>query len=492
MTAVLALAVLVATGVSVWGVLRLADRVDAAAAEHSRLRAVHELSLVVLQAREATRPTDAGAAGQALTSMHRVQLGMERWGEPLSGQATAALTELIDQLRASRAAMEDGDESAAWQSFGAFNAALNKLTRETVGAREAIERLEGEAEEEAAWVTRMAVMTTAGVLLLLVATLVGVRRSLLGPIDGLVAGVRRVALGRFDERVEARGPPELASVAEQFNEMAGRLELLYADMASQVRERSEALARAERLASVGYLAAGVAHEINNPLAIMTSEAELVLRREGIGDDSRQVLGVIVEEAYRCKRITEQLLDLTRPAPGQAERIDLDGLLERVAEEAGRLEQARDRSLRVKGSGLVAVSQRPLLKQVLLNLTVNALEATAAGSGRVSLTAERCVERDGVRVIVADNGVGLEPEVLQRVFEPFFTMRGGHRSGMPGRAEGLGLGLTISHAIVAGLGGRLVAESDGPGRGSRFVVELRQAVEDGEGPRVRLNVEAGRG
>ncbi|HEV3467828.1 MAG TPA: ATP-binding protein [Pyrinomonadaceae bacterium] len=229
-------------------------------------------------------------------------------------------------------------------------------------------------------------------------------------------------------------------------------------------EVQEQLARSRRLATIGQLAAGVAHEINNPLAAITTCAEATLRDlRGRPETARLAaeaqwdyyLEEIVRQALRCKEITRGLLDLARQRRARREPVDLNALVEQTA----RLFEQRGRGVRFDvqldpSVGEVATDEA-MVRQVLDNLMSNALDAVPEG-GRVGVTSR--LEGGRVRVEISDDGPGIPPETLARVFDPFFTTKD------PGR--GSGLGLAISLTLAEAMGGALTAESK-PGAGSRF-------------------------
>jgi signal transduction histidine kinase len=280
---------------------------------------------------------------------------------------------------------------------------------------------------------------------------------------------------------------EFARLAADFNRMADQLDGFYKDLEQKVAAKSKELIRSERLASVGYLAAGVAHEINNPLGIISGYAEYALADLKTGNPAAaaevdNTLKIIRDEAFRCKDITAKLLSLARQGETKRQRVNLADVAENVVSVVGGLRDFKDRRITVRAETrelLTVDGVEGEIKQVLMNLLINALEATAdsEGSGEVHVTVTRGDDphgRPAVTLAVSDNGRGMPPEILEHVFEPFFTDRP-RREDAPPR-PGTGLGLSITHAIVQSHHGRISAHSEGPGQGSRFVVELPAARE----------------
>ena len=294
------------------------------------------------------------------------------------------------------------------------------------------------------------------------------------PLPILIEGSRFVAAGQFSYRIHLRSGDEMAELAEALNSMTQRFQDIRDDLDRQVRERTRQMVRSERLASVGFLAAGVAHEINNPLASIAMCAESLEGRlveqalDGGAPDplTRKYLQMIQSEAFRCKEITEKLLDFSRTGSVKRQTADLGEIVAGVIEivrHLGKYQQKKidfDRAERV----LAAVNPQEI-KQVVLNLMTNALDCVADGGGvvRIGVT-----ERDGFGVLTfSDNGCGMPADVLEHVFEPFFTRRT--------VGQGTGLGLSITHRIIADHGGEIEAASDGPGRGATFRVRLPLAA-----------------
>lgn len=242
---------------------------------------------------------------------------------------------------------------------------------------------------------------------------------------------------------------------------------LLADEKRAVRAAREDLARSERLALVGRLAAGVAHEVGNPLTAVIAYAAILrerLARLDGAQDSRDLADRIEREAGRVDRILRDLLDLARPHEVRLEVLDLARMLERAR-------SVLEPQPRWKDAGCALVAQLPgalpgvlgeehYVVQVLVNLLLNAAQA---GARTVRVGAR---ELDGqVLLEIADDGRGIPPEALPRLFEPFFT------SAAPG--EGTGLGLALCHATMTRLGGTIEARA-GVAPGAVFELRFRRA------------------
>jgi two-component system, NtrC family, sensor kinase len=324
----------------------------------------------------------------------------------------------------------------------------------------------------------------AGAVAALMLSVVQYRLVML-PLRRLRQGVRRVAEAQFSQKLDPSNmgaSPEFLDLALEFNRMAGELDDFYRRLEEQVRAKSRELVQSERLASVGFLAAGVAHEINNPLNIISGYAELTTRQLAPGRgppgeeavaQARERLRIIRDEAFRCKDITEKLLSLARSGSEGRETLDLALVARDVALMTRGLKNYRDRRLTLNldsGRPLQVQANLTEMKQVLLNLTINALESVPVAGGEVCIEGRQ--SDAWVELSVKDNGLGMSPEVLRHVFEPFFTVRrGGDRSAASVGERGTGLGLSITHAIIESHGGTIRAQSDGPGRGARFTIAL---------------------
>jgi signal transduction histidine kinase len=270
---------------------------------------------------------------------------------------------------------------------------------------------------------------------------------------------------------------EMAELAGALNAMTERFQQIRDDLDRQVKQRTKEVVRSEQLASVGYLAAGVAHEINNPLASIAWSAEAlesrlheILYQETPLDEQdhadqldvlRRYLRRIQDEAFRCKGITEKLLDFSRIGDVERQPANLVQLVQDVIDMVKHLGRYRNKQIEFDSREAVVAMVNPQeIKQVVLNLITNALDSLEP-NGRVDVRLSKSGGRADLQF--TDNGCGMTEEVLEHLFEPFFTRR---RDG-----QGTGLGLSIAWRIVADHGGMLEAHSDGPARGSTFHVTL---------------------
>jgi two-component system, NtrC family, sensor kinase len=331
------------------------------------------------------------------------------------------------------------------------------------------------------------------------------RRRVVLPLQRLAGAARGIADGGFDARVPEEGPREALEVAAAFNEMAealaartAALEKAVADLRAintELRQTRAGLDRAERLAAVGRLAAGVAHEVGNPMGALLAFLDLAGREPG---RAREHLARATEQGERIRRILRQLLDFARPGAAQLARRAFD--LAAAAAEAVALVRAQRRyagigfEMAVEGAPPPALGDPAATAQVLLNLVLNAADAVrAAGGSRVALAVRgaamttRAGEArpagvagrrapDAVECLVADDGCGIAPEDRERVFDPFFTTKD------PG--EGTGLGLSNSLRLAEEMAGALEGVEPPAGLRTAFVLRLPAAAEPATGCEVR--------
>jgi nitrogen-specific signal transduction histidine kinase/CheY-like chemotaxis protein len=238
------------------------------------------------------------------------------------------------------------------------------------------------------------------------------------------------------------------------------------DVTAERRAR-KLLEQTERLVTIGQMAAGVAHEINNPLNAIVGMAELLC--EDLGDEgAKRMAEHIRDQALRIGRITKNLLTFARPRPQEFAPVDINNVVREVLE-------MKSYQLRSNNIAVALNLTEPLpkvlgdklqLQQVLLNLINNAEDAMSEqGGGTLSITTEQA--KGFVRLLVEDTGKGIPPELLPHIFDPFFTTKP--------VGKGTGLGLAIVYGIVTGHGGKIWAENK-PEGGAKFVVELPVALQ----------------
>ena len=227
-------------------------------------------------------------------------------------------------------------------------------------------------------------------------------------------------------------------------------------MARDLAARERALMEAEKRASLGLLAAGIAHQINNPIGVILGYARLL--EEGRVSDPAAALRILHDEAGEAKRIVETLLALARPGRVSVEEVPVAGLLAETLGHVSRYHRDARGEVRTEcPPDLVVRTDPKKLQQVLTNLIINGLEAMPSG-GDVTVSAQR--RGASVVVEVADEGPGLSKEDMERLFDPYFTTKKG----------GTGLGLAITQEIVRALGGSVEARAREP-RGCVFSVVL---------------------
>lgn len=317
------------------------------------------------------------------------------------------------------------------------------------------------------------------------------RRRIVAPLQGLSAAAKEVASGSLAARVPVEGAREAAELGRSFNEMTEALEArtealqkVVVDLRTANRELRSARAgldRAERLAAVGRLAAGVAHEVGNPIGAMLAFVDLASRDSGISDATRDHLRRAGCEGQRVRGILRQLLDFSRTARPTPTCLDLT----RAAEDTIALLAAQKRYASIpfevqrEGKALPVLADAGVVTQILLNLLLNAADAVTGLSeprvvvtvrpaalsvraGEGALAARDRAAPDGTECVVADNGGGISEADRERIFDPFFTTK------PPGEGTGLGLANAL----------RLTEESDGqlelvpPPEGMRTAFALR--------------------
>ncbi|HSM34997.1 MAG TPA: ATP-binding protein [Longimicrobiales bacterium] len=368
--------------------------------------------------------------------------------------------------------------------------------------------------------TYIAALIVADLIIFLMFGRTLIRDRVLQPIDEVVGGVEAIAAGDYEERVPTDGPEELSRLAGSVNEMAERLISHQRELAENVRSLEETnreltrarneLVQAEKMASVGRLAAGIAHEVGNPLGAIMGYLGVVRKRTD--EDSAELLASAEGEARRIDRIIRGLLDYGRPREVTPQSLDVRPVVTEAVDllaAQGKLDEIAVEKRFDERVPLVRADPYRL-QQVLVNLLLNAVHALRgrpAPALRISVeeellaTEERLpirrhddppgidyshrrrfherprvpAEKDfpenrAVRIVVEDTGSGIAADLLDTIFEPFTTTK------EPG--EGTGLGLAVAARLIDAMDGTIRVAST-PGEGTAFTILLPEALDDGE-------------
>ncbi len=307
-------------------------------------------------------------------------------------------------------------------------------------------------------------------------------RVVLRPLRLLVEATEKVAEGNLDYRVDLSegdrelGGNEIKHLADAFNRMTERLKDNQTSLQEYVKnlervnrdlERTRnQLIFSEKLASVGHLAAGVAHEIGNPLSAILGYLEILERKPELKPEELDMLRRVKDEVNRIHRIIKDLLDFSRPQEDRKDRVNLN---EAVRDSLRLMETQKsfrgiDVELDLEEGLPEVVGSLNQIKQLLINLILNALDALEGkGTLKISTRLERPAEGDAqIEFRVVDTGIGIPEENRLRIFDPFFTTK------EPGR--GSGLGLSICQRIVEGMSGTIDMESE-PDAGTTFIIHF---------------------
>ncbi len=324
--------------------------------------------------------------------------------------------------------------------------------------------------------------------ILLFVTLVGVSlsawlgSSLARPIKAVEEAARLLALGEHIPDIVVGGHDEISIMAEEFNIMKHRLIereaeilLLNRTLEDKVTERTtqldeknqwllvaqQELARAERLVGIGILASGVAHEINNPLAIIRGNAELLEMSTRLNDSDQSEVATIIKQVGRVERIVSNLLTFARTQKKVIRPFHIEELLDDILRQVGHQIPLETYCIekRYESAGHDFGGDEDQLRQVFTNLLLNGLQAMGKGGTlTIATTVDR--EAESYSVTISDSGAGIAADVKEKLFTPFFTTKHG----------GTGLGLAVSYGIVKDHGGDIRVESE-IGQGTRFTVLL---------------------
>jgi signal transduction histidine kinase len=309
------------------------------------------------------------------------------------------------------------------------------------------------------------------ILSLGIAVNINLSRSIAAPIKNLEGATKKIAEGDFSTKIEVKGEDEIASLSASFNQMEIRLQELMKSLelaVQRLHEQHVRLIETEKLATLGKFSAGVAHEINNPLAIINEKAGLIMDIIGISEDFPNkdkfygLLNAILDSVNRCRGITHRILGFARRADIAIEPVDLNNLIGDVLKFLENEIELKciNMTLDLDENMPVIESEKIQLQQAFLNILKNAVDAVDYG-GKIRIAAG-AKDEGAVSVSVRDNGHGISGETLKHIFEPFFTTKE--------KGKGTGLGLSITYGIIKRLGGNIFVESE-PAEGTTFTIEL---------------------
>ena len=337
---------------------------------------------------------------------------------------------------------------------------------------------------------RMFYYTTGAMLMVAVLSWLFVWRVVAKPIQALEKGTERLSQGELGYQIEVQSHDEVGDLAHSFNGMSLQLHAANEEIVTwaktledRVEQKTKELQRAhaqmlhvEKMASIGKMAAVVAHEVNNPLSGILTYAKLLSKWVGTGqtahekrEEAMQCLDLIAAESRRCGDLIKNLLSLSRTAPMNVQSVDLHAVINRCLMLVRHQLELVGVELQLKlADDLPLVHCDPAqIEQVLLALTMNAIDAMPRG-GTLWIETRLSSNKSEIEIIVRDDGAGIAPDVLAHMFEPFLTTK---ESG-----RGVGLGLAISRGIVERHNGRIEVESE-VGRGTTFTVTLPNLASD---------------
>ena len=303
-------------------------------------------------------------------------------------------------------------------------------------------------------------LVVVGLIIVFIAAISGVAvsRKFTAPLETLSAAVRKVAKGNFDVNVDINSRDEIGQLSNSFNDMADEL----MEREHSLKSAQLALVQSEKMAAVGTLSAGLAHEVKNPLSAVLGYTQLSMRKLEQPDVVKQHLEIIESETRRCNEIIGNLMQFSRQEKGEFDDLSINEVVEKsvsiVDHQLGlnNVQVAMDLAPDIPK----IIGNANQLQQVLMNLAINAQQAMDPDGGTVDIATY--FDDENVYISVSDTGPGISQEVAEKIFEPFFTTKAA--------GQGTGLGLSVTYGIIRDHHGDIRLEQSDSG-GARFVVQL---------------------
>jgi signal transduction histidine kinase len=385
----------------------------------------------------------------AYAEFKRTYEASSRLSKPMIRDYEALVTNLYLLYDAERASIENLRVTA--RSIQSFTQNLSKQERRSI---------------DSTIRTSIILLVIALVVVIISGTIINIKlaTSIATPIRTLEEITKKIALGDFSESIEVKGRDELSSLEASFNLMEEKLKNAHWSLEHTIEklmEKQAQLVEAEKLALVGKLAAGIAHEINNPLTAVLTFSNLMLEQCPPGDPRHDKLKLMVRETDRARTIVRQLLNFGRETVIKPEKININRPVSEIADSLVAQDAFKGIELSMKlGDGLPDVYADPAqIGQVVLNILLNAIHAiTPPGKIEVSTAANE----SNVEIIFSDTGKGISEEHIRKIFDPFFTTKDA--------SKGTGLGLAVSYGIIKKHGGDIEVASI-EGKGTTFTVRL---------------------
>ena len=305
-------------------------------------------------------------------------------------------------------------------------------------------------------------LVKVGLAIIFLASLGGVlvSRRLTRPLEHLSQAVRKVAKGNFDVKVDIDSKDEIGQLSNSFNEMAGELNI----REQSLKKAQLALVQSEKMAAVGTLSAGLAHEVKNPLSSVLGYAQLAKRKITETEVVKAHLDIIESETRRCNDIIGNLMQFSRAEKGEFDEISINNVVEKsvgIVDHQLSLHKVRvTTDLTEEIPPLLGNANQ--IQQVLMNLAINAQHAMGEDGGTINIKTEVDESTASALITVDDTGPGIPEDVAANIFEPFFTTKAA--------GEGTGLGLSVSYGIIQEHKGAIHV-MQAPGGGARFEIRL---------------------